>query len=65
MKTLEQFKADLQAEGKTAVEWAAEHNFPAWAVYRVMCGQNKCHRGRPHQIAIAMGIKANPQQAAA
>lgn len=64
MKTIEQFKAGLQAEGKTAVQWAEEHNFPTWAVYRVMAGMNKCHRGRAHQIAVAMGIKPDIQQAA-
>ncbi len=59
-KTIEQFKVELQAEGKTAVQWAEEHDFPLWAVYRVMSGMNKCHRGRAHRIAVAMGIKKDP-----
>lgn len=57
MKTIEQFLADLAAEGKTLVVWAEEHDFPLWAVYRVTSGGTKGRRGRYHQIMVAMGIK--------
>jgi gp16 family phage-associated protein len=57
MKTIEQFMAELEAEGKTVVQWAEEHDFPLWAVYRVTSGGNKGRRGRAHQIMVAMGIK--------
>jgi gp16 family phage-associated protein len=63
-KTIPEFKAELQLQGITAVEWAEKHNFPAWAVYRVMAGMNKGHRGRAHKIAVAMGVKPDLQQAA-
>jgi gp16 family phage-associated protein len=66
MKTIEQFMADLAKDGKTVVEWAEEHDFPLWAVYRVTSGGTKGRRGRYHQIMVAMGIKpagANQQAA--
>jgi len=66
MKTIEQFMAELEAEGKTVVQWAEEHEFPLWAVYRVTCGGNKGRRGRAHAIMVAMGVKpgSTNQQAA-
>lgn len=65
MKTIEQFMAELEAEGKTLIQWAEEHEFPLWAVYRVTSGGAKGRRGRYHQIMVAMGLKPSPAQAAA
>jgi gp16 family phage-associated protein len=65
MKTIEQFKQELHDQGLTALEWAKRHNFPAWAVYRVLAGDTKCRRGQYHRIAVAMGIKPDPQKTAA
>lgn len=56
-KTIEDFKAELKAQGKTATQWAKEHNFPVWAVQRVMARMNKGHYGRSHDILVAAGIK--------
>lgn len=67
VKTVEEFLADLEANGDTVVAWAKRHKFPAWAVYRLTSGVEKGKRGRAHTIAVAMGIKADPnanQQAA-
>ncbi|WP_026601662.1 hypothetical protein [Methylomonas sp. 11b] len=64
-KTIEQFMAELEARGETVVEWAEKHEFPAWAVYRLTAGLNKGKRGQAHRIAVAMGIKADPNQQAA
>lgn len=64
-KTIEQFMEELASNGQTVVDWAEEHKFPAWAVYRVTSGGNKGRRGRAHQIMVAMGIKADPKQQAA
>jgi len=68
VKTVEQFLAELEANGDTVVAWAERNKFPAWAVYRLTAGLNKGKRGQAHRIAVAMGIKADPaganQQAA-
>jgi len=65
MKTIEQFMAELETEGKTVIQWAEEHHFPAWAVYRVTSGGTKGRRGRYHQIMVAMGLKSAINQQAA
>lgn len=57
MKTIEKFMSDLATEGKTVIEWAEEHDFPTWAVYRVTSGGTKGRRGRYHRIMVAMGVK--------
>ena len=63
--TTARFKAILRAQGKTISQWAAEHGFPVRAVYRVLNGLDKGNFGRAHDIAIAAGLKAAPEQLAA
>ncbi|MBE1162300.1 hypothetical protein [Dyella sp. 7MK23] len=40
-------------------DWAREHGYPRQAVYAVLSGRSRCTRGRGHQIAIALGMKAD------
>lgn len=56
--TADKVKAQLRAQGKTITEWAAEHDYPRWAVYRVLNGQEKAHYGRAHEIAVKLGMKS-------
>lgn len=64
--TAQHFKATLRRQGKTIRQWAAEHGYPAGAVYRVLNGVDKAHFGRAHDIAVAAGIKTStPDQLAA
>lgn len=56
-----QFKANLIAQGKTIKSWAMEHGFSSQEVSEVLTGKNKCIRGKGHYIAIAMGVKADPE----
>lgn len=65
MTTTTQFKARLRMQGKTIRQWALEHNFPPAAVYRVIGGIDKANFGRAHDIAVAIGLKANPEKLAA
>lgn len=62
LKTREQFKNELIAQGKTVKDWAEKRGFTAQQVTGVLTGGNKCNRGIGHKIAIAMGIKADPDQ---
>jgi gp16 family phage-associated protein len=64
MITPEQLKADFAARGETYVQWAKDHGYPDWAVYRVINGMNKARRGRAHEIAVKLGLKDDPNQAA-
>jgi len=64
--TPDQFKARLRRQGKTLRCWAEENNFPPSAVYRVLNGVFKGHRGLSHDIAVKAGIKTTePEQLAA
>lgn len=58
--TPQQFKANLAKEGKTIISWSAENNVPDWMVSRLINGQCKGTRGKAHECAIKMGIKADP-----
>lgn len=64
MKTPDQVKEEFKKQGITTVQWAKDHGFPLYAVYRVLCGINKCHRGQAHEIAVALGIKEPAKKAA-
>jgi len=55
--TPDQFRKQLQAEGKTITQWAKEHNFPRHEVYRVLNCVYKANYGRAHRIAVAAGLK--------
>lgn len=63
-KTVEQVKAHFRAKGLTVTQWAKDHNFPPAAVYQVLNGFSKGHRGQSHEIAIALGLKSGEPIAA-
>lgn len=65
IKTPEQVKADFHAKGLTITGWARDNNFPPREVILVLNGYYECRRGRAHRIAVALGIKADPNQQAA
>lgn len=59
--TKAQVKKALSDQGKTLKQFAIEHNFEPNDVYRVMSGARKGLYGQGHEIAVALGLKANPQ----
>ncbi len=65
VKTPEQAKQDLWASGMTVTQWARDHNYTQREVSMVLNGQYKGKSGKAHDIAVALGIKAKPQQEAA
>lgn len=66
MTRSQSIKNRLQSQGKTITQWAAEHNYPRSAVYRVLNGVEKCKYGRAHEIAVKLGLKTEtPEQLAA
>lgn len=56
--TSDQVKSRLRRQGKTITQWAAEHDYPRVAVYRVLNGIDKAHFGRAHEIAVKLGLKS-------
>lgn len=55
-------KQQLRAQGKTLKQFALEHGFEPNDVYRVIGGSRKALYGKGHQIAVALGMKLNPDQ---
>lgn len=60
--TPDQFRQSLKDQGVTLKAWAEKHGFHEEYCSRVLCGLVKGNRGKGHKIAVAMGIKANPEQ---
>lgn len=58
IKTAEQVKAQFRREGKTFKDFATENGYPYGEVVRVVNGINKARRGRGHEIAVRLGLKA-------
>ena len=62
--TADQVKARLRARGETICDWADTHGYPRDMVYRVLGGFHKAHRGRGHEIAVALGMKLDHKKLA-
>ena len=62
VKTPEQVRNDFDNAGKTFAEWAISNGFEPQDVYKVLNGQAKAKRGKGHQIAVLLGLKAAPKQ---
>lgn len=61
----EQIKRSFQQRGITFTQWAAENGYGRYEVYRVLNGQAKAKYGRCHEIAVKLGLKADPEKPAA
>ena len=53
-------KQQLRAQGKTLKQFALEQGVEPNDVYRVIGGSRKALYGKGHQIAVALGMKLNP-----
>ncbi len=56
-KTSEQVRAEFQRRGKTFSSWAKERGYDPAEVSRVLNGLRRGHRGKCHEIAVALGLK--------
>lgn len=56
----EEFRQHLIRQGKTLKQWAEERNLDSDYCSRILCGQIKGNRGKGHEIAVAMRLKAKP-----
>jgi len=54
----DQLKANFAREGKTFSGWAEARGYRREDVYRVINGLTRCRRGKVHQIAVELGLKA-------
>lgn len=58
-QTPNQFRKSLIDQGLTLKEWAEAREYNPEYCSRVLCGLVKGTRGKGHDIAVAMGIKAD------
>lgn len=54
----QQIRTSFHANGICIADWARERGFPANLVYDILSGRKKCLRGKSHQIAVQLGLKA-------
>ena len=59
-KTPQEVKQQFEREGRTYAAWARENGYSRVAVAQVLNGFTKFKRGKAHEIAVKLGIKAPP-----
>ena len=65
LKTPEEAKYWLKANGITVTEWARQHGFNRLTVTDLLNGRRKGTHGEGHLVAVALGIKADPEKLSA
>ncbi|MHA3060757.1 DNA-binding protein [Acinetobacter sp. ANC 4636] len=58
MKTVEQVRQEFEQRGQSIASWAKDNNFPAHLVYQVLLSNKIPRRGKSHDIAVRLGLKA-------
>ena len=58
LKSPEQAKLWLKAQGISVAEFARDHDLDQAITYQVLAGRKKGNRGKAHKAALALGIKA-------
>lgn len=48
-------------QGLSVADWARERGFSLPLVYAVLRGRNQASRGESFRIAVALGLRASPQ----
>lgn len=64
LKTPQQVKIEFIKRGEDFSAWAEQHGFRRDEVYAVLNGRSKARRGKGHQIAVLLGLKASEPEAA-
>lgn len=57
MRTAEEVKLEFKLKGQAISDWAKEHGFSRFLVYRVLKGESTPFRGDSHKIAVKLGLK--------
>lgn len=58
LKSPEEAKLWLQAQGISVAEFSRDHDLDPATTYQVLAGRKKGRRGKAHKAALALGIKA-------
>lgn len=57
-RTRDEVREEFLRNGLAISEWARAHGFSVQLVYQVIAGRKRCKRGKSHEIAIRLGLKA-------
>jgi gp16 family phage-associated protein len=57
-RTQEEVREEFLRNGLAIADWARAHGFSAQLVYQVLAGRKRCTRGKSHEIAVRLGLKA-------
>jgi gp16 family phage-associated protein len=60
VRSAEDARRWFQDRGRTVVDWAIRRGFNPGLVNAVLHGRRKCVRGQSHAIAVALGLKTEP-----
>jgi gp16 family phage-associated protein len=60
----DEVKARFRAKGISIAEWARDNGYNKDRVYRILNGFEACTRGKSHEIAVKLGLKADPEKVA-
>ena len=58
LRTPEEARAWLGYLGISVSQWARDHQMNVSLVYEILAGHKKCLRGKSHNIAVLLGMKA-------
>ena len=58
--TPQQVKARFQQQGVTVSQWAKQNGIERDVAYRLLNGRSVGLRGKTHEAAVKLGIKADP-----
>lgn len=60
MRSREEIRSEFERQGLTVKCWALHHGFEPSEVYAMLAGRTRGRRGRAHDLAVALGLKADP-----
>lgn len=60
--TATEAKRWFEESGISVAEWAMEHGFSVAMTRLILRGGRRCVRGQSHHIAVALGMKVDPQR---
>ena len=55
---LDAVRAEFERNGLAVADWARANGFSPPLVYQILAGRKRCRRGKSHEIAIRLGLKA-------
>ncbi|MDR1351466.1 MAG: DNA-binding protein [Zoogloeaceae bacterium] len=59
--TPSEVRGKFNSRGETIRSWALRHHIDVGCAYRLLNGRSVGIRGKTHEVAVALGLKPNPE----